>query len=150
MLRRSFTAANAARPNPRIVQVDTLRVRDANNIEMIGTSKLCVISLSYIFYIFQRWNLLEKGFFCRLFTDQKDLYKNFLQIKVEDLKFILAQITFKYSKKRRKTVATPRVFARWAGVDHPPLAAHSKWCAVNTWNRMFPLVFLFSCKLISG
>ncbi len=31
MLRQSFTAANAARPNLRIVQVDTLRVRNANS-----------------------------------------------------------------------------------------------------------------------
>ncbi len=37
--------------------------------------QLCVIGLSYIFYIFQLWNLLEKGFFADVFIDQKDLYE---------------------------------------------------------------------------
>ncbi len=85
--------------------------------------RMCVISLSYIFCVFQHWNLLEKGFFCRRFYRwEGPLQENFLQIKVEeDLKFLLAQIMLKYSKKLRETSAAPRVFARWARVDHSPL-----------------------------
>ncbi len=77
--------------------------------------------------LFQHWNLLEKGFFCRRFhRSEGPLQKNFLQITVEeDLKFLLSQITLKYSKKWRETAAAPRVFARWAHVDHPPLL----WCS---------------------
>ncbi len=73
--------------------------------------------------MFQHWNLLEKGFLCRRFRrSEGPSQKNFLQIKVEeDLKFLFAQITLKYSKKRRETAAAHRVFARWARVDHPPL-----------------------------
>ncbi len=85
--------------------------------------QLCVISLSYIFYVFQHWNLLEKGFFCRCFhRSEGTLQNNFLQIKVEeDLKFLLAQILLKYSKKQRKIAVAPWVFVQWARVDHPPL-----------------------------
>ncbi len=85
--------------------------------------QLCVINLSCIFYIFQHWNLLEKDFFCRHFhRSEGPLQTNFLQIKVEeDSKFLIAQITFKYSKKLRETGPVPGVFARWACVDHSPL-----------------------------
>ncbi len=77
------------------------------------------------FTYFNTANLLEKGFFCRRFhRSEGPLQKNFLQINVEDLKFLLAQITFKYSKKRRETAAAPRVFTLWAHVDHPPLTYH--------------------------
>ncbi len=39
--------------------------------------------------------------------------KNVFQLKVEeDLEFLLVEITLKYSKKRRKTAAAPKVFAR--------------------------------------
>ncbi len=73
--------------------------------------QLCVISLSYIFCIFQHWNLLETGFFADVFKSEEPLQKSFHQIKVEeDLKFLFAQITLKYSKKRRKTATAPRVF----------------------------------------
>ncbi len=91
--------------------------------------QLCVISLNYIFYIFQRWNLLEKGFFCRCFhRSVEPLQKNFLQVKVkEDLKFLLAQITLKYPRKQRETAAAPKVFAQWACVDHPPLLPVKSW-----------------------
>ncbi len=73
--------------------------------------QLCVISLSHIFYIFQCWNLLEKGF-CRRFHRSEGPFKKIvLQIKVEeDLKFLLAQITLKYSKKQLETAAVPQVF----------------------------------------
>ncbi len=62
--------------------------------------QLRVISLSYIFYISQHWNVLEKGLFCRRFhRSEGPLQKNFLQIKVEeDLKFLLAQIMLKFQK----------------------------------------------------
>ncbi len=76
--------------------------------------QLCIISLSYIFYIFQHRNLLEKGFFCRCVPrSERPLQKNFLQIEVEeDLKFLSAQIMLKYSKKRCETLAELQVFAR--------------------------------------
>ncbi len=82
----------------------------------------CKQGFSYIFYIFQCWNFLEKCFFCRRFHGSEGpLQKNFLQIKVEeDLKFLLAQVTLKYYKKRRETAAVPRAFAQWAPIDHPP------------------------------
>ncbi len=37
------------------------------------------------------------------------------------MKFLLAQITLKYSKKWRETAAAARVFAQWACADHPPM-----------------------------
>ncbi len=54
--------------------------------------QLCVISLSYIFYLFQRCNLWEKCFFHRCFRrSERPLQKNFLHVKVEeDLKFLLS------------------------------------------------------------
>ncbi len=71
----------------------------------------CGPSFSYIFYILQSLNLYlsEKGFFYRRFRRLEGrLQKNFLQIKVEeDLKFLLAQIMLKYSKKRGETAAAP-------------------------------------------
>ncbi len=83
---------------------------------------MCVISLSYVFYIFQHWNFLEKGFFCRRFhRSEGPLPKRFFQIKVEeDSKFPLAQITLKYFKKWHETVAAHRVFTRWIRVDIRP------------------------------
>ncbi len=63
--------------------------------------------LTYIFYLFQYWNLLEKGFFCRRFHRlEGPLQKSFLQIQVEqDLKILV----LKFSKKWRETVAAPKV-----------------------------------------
>ncbi len=50
--------------------------------------QLCVISLSYIFYIFQHRNLLEKGLFCRRFRrSEGPLQKNCLRIKVFEISF---------------------------------------------------------------
>ncbi len=40
----------------------------------------CVISFSYIFYIFQHWNLIEKGFFSRRFHRSGHLQQIFFQI----------------------------------------------------------------------
>ncbi len=90
---------------------------------MVVTSN-CVITLSYIFYIFQHWNLIEKGLFCRRFHRlERPLEKNFRQIEVEEnLTFLLTQILLKYSKKGCETAAAPRVFPRRALVDHPPLS----------------------------
>ncbi len=66
---------------------------------------------------------------------RRTLQKNFLQIKVEEyLKFLLAQITLKYSKKWCETAAAPRVLAWWARVDHPPLDRTANMCcAINEW-----------------
>ncbi len=84
---------------------------------------MCVISLCYIFYIFQHCNLLENGFFCKRFRrSEGPLQKNFLRIKVEkDLKFLLAQYTLKYSKEQRKTVALSPRFQPMSPADHPSL-----------------------------
>ncbi len=76
---------------------------------------------TFMFYILKSTYLyrsriffLNNYFLCRHFhRSEGPLQKIFFQIKVEDdLKFLVAQITFKYSKKRREKAAAPWVSAR--------------------------------------
>ncbi len=81
---------------------------------MVVTSN-CALSVLVISFTYVNTEIYyRKASFADIFTDWKDLYKKiFLEMKVEeDLKFLLAQITLKYSKNRRETAAAPRVFAR--------------------------------------
>ncbi len=84
------------------------------------------------------------------------LQKNFFQIKVEeDLKFLLAQITLKYSKLWRETAATPQVFTQWARVDHPPHVQHVLQIDVPSWkpyqhSAMFPVQFTYELNIPIG
>ncbi len=75
---------------------------------------MCYQSWLYRLHISTLKFIRKKASFSVVFTDQKDLYKKFFfQIKVEeDLKFLLAQITPKYSKKQRETATAPWYFAR--------------------------------------
>ncbi len=94
------------------------------HIEMVVTSD-CVLSVLVTSFTYLNTKIyFKKGFFCRRFRRSEGLLQNnFLQIKVkDDLQFLLAQITLKYSKKWCETVSMPWVFARWAHADHPPLA----------------------------
>ncbi len=66
------------------------------------------------------WKMQFDGTTNLLYISTRKFIRKRLKVE-EDLKFLLAQITFKYSKKRRETAAGPRVFTQWAHVDYPPL-----------------------------
>ncbi len=72
----------------------------------------CVLSVLVIsFTYFNREINQKKASFADVFTDQMDLYKKFYSNKSwRRFEILLAQITLKYSKKRRETAAAPRFF----------------------------------------